>query len=225
MTPVLKLNWEKKLILFCVKKLIFLTGVTSKTNWVGKDIVDEMIDRSEPFIICAWHNDIYFSTWLLKEMNLTALISSSKDGEYINKILSGFGFRAVRGSSTRGGIGAMKQLVLCLKDRNPVAITPDGPQGPIHQVQEGIIVLAKMTGVPIIPWRYESSSCWNLNSWDNHKIPKPFTKIRSVFGKPLFVPKSTSKSDLDKYCQQLEILMKELMPYSNNRAKVFNKNF
>ena len=59
----------------------------------------------------------------------------------------------------------------------------------------------------------------------DHKIPKPFTKIRSVFGKPLFVPKSTSKSDLDKYCQQLEILMKDLMPYSNNRAKVFNKNF
>ena len=212
MTPVLKLNWEKKLILFCVKKLIFLTGVTSKTNWVGKDIVDEMIDRSEPFIICAWHNDIYFSTWLLKKMNLTALISSSRDGEYINQVLSGFGFRAVRGSSTRGGIGAMKQLVRCLKEGDSIAITPDGPQGPIHKVQEGIIALAKMTGAPIVPWRYEGNSCWNLNSWDNHKIPQPFSKISSVFGQPFYIPKSASNSDFGNYCQQLEMLMNDLIP-------------
>ena len=63
--------------------------MTAKISWVGKEIVDEMIESNRPFIICAWHNDIYFSTWLLKEMNLTALISSSRDGEYINQVLSG----------------------------------------------------------------------------------------------------------------------------------------
>ena len=212
MAPVLELDWDKKLILFGIKKFIFITGVTAKISLAGKEIIDELIEQRQPFIICAWHHDIYFTAWLLKNMNLTALISSSKDGEYINQILSGFGFRAVRGSSTRGGVGAMKQLVRCLKDGHSVAITPDGPQGPIHHVQEGIIALAKMTGVPIIPWRYEGSSCWNLNSWDKHKIPKPFTKISSVFGKPLFVPKSISNSDLAEYCTQLEILMKDLMP-------------
>ncbi|MGA1126579.1 MAG: lysophospholipid acyltransferase family protein, partial [bacterium] len=177
-----------------------------------KEIIDELMEKSQPFIICAWHHDIYFSSWLLKDFELTALISSSKDGEYINQILSGFGFRAVRGSSTRGGIGAMKQLVRCLKDGNAVAITPDGPQGPIHKVQEGIVALAKITGVPIIPWRYEASSCWKLNSWDSHKIPKPITKIKSVFGQPLYVPKSASSSDFGKYCQQLEMLMNDLIP-------------
>ena len=212
MAPVLELGWNKKLILFGIKKFIFLTGVTAKISWVGKEIVDEMIESSHPFIICAWHNDIYFSTWLLKEMNLTALISSSRDGEYINQVLSGFGFRAARGSSTRGGIGAMKNLVRCLKEGHSIAITPDGPQGPIHKVQEGIIALAKMTGAPIIPWRYEGNSCWNLNSWDNHKIPKPFSNIRSVFGKPFYIPKSASNSDFENYCQQLEILMNDLIP-------------
>ena len=212
MAPVLELGWNKKLILFGIKKFISLTGVTAKISWVGKEIVDDMIDSSHPFIICAWHNDIYFSTWLLKEMNLTALISSSRDGEYINHVLSGFGFRAVRGSSTRGGIGAMKQLVRCLKEGQSTAITPDGPQGPIHKVQEGIIALAKMTGAPIIPWRYEGNSCWNLNSWDNHKIPKPFSKISSVFGQPFYIPKSASNSDFENYCQQLEMLMNDLIP-------------
>ena len=212
MALVLDLGWNKKLILFGIKKFIFLTGVTAKISWGGKEIVDEMIESNRPFIICAWHNDIYFSTWLLKEMNLTALISSSRDGEYINQVLNGFGFRAVRGSSTRGGIGATKQLVRCLKEGQSIAITPDGPQGPIYKVQEGIIALAKMTGVPIIPWRYEGNSCWNLNSWDNHKIPKPFSKISSVFGQPFYIPKSASNSDFEIYCQQLEMRMNDLIP-------------
>ncbi|MGA0340918.1 MAG: lysophospholipid acyltransferase family protein [bacterium] len=206
------INLKKKLALKGIQGFIFFTGVTAKISWVRKEIIDELMEKSQPFIICAWHHDIYFSTWLLKDFKLTALISSSKDGEYINQILSGFGFRAVRGSSTRGGIGAMKQLVRCLKDGNAVAITPDGPQGPIHKVQEGIVALAKMTGVPIIPWRYEASSCWKLNSWDSHKIPKPITKIKSVFGQPLYVPKSASSSDFGKYCQQLEMLMNDLIP-------------
>ncbi len=212
MAPVLELDWDKEILLFGIKKFIYFTGLTAKISWIGKEITDELMEKSQPFIICAWHHDIYFSSWLLKDFELTALISSSKDGEYINQILSGFGFRAVRGSSTRGGIGAMKQLVRCLKDGNAVAITPDGPQGPIHRVQEGIVALAKMTGVPIIPWIYEASSCWKLNSWDSHKIPKPFTKIRSVVGQPLYVPKSASSSDFGKYCGQLEMLMNDLIP-------------
>ncbi|MGA0859047.1 MAG: lysophospholipid acyltransferase family protein [bacterium] len=206
------INLKKKLALKGIQGFIFFTGVTAKISWVRKEIIDELMEKSQPFIICAWHHDIYFSSWLLKDFELTALISSSKDGEYINQILSGFGFGSVRGSSTRGGIGAMKQLVRCLKDGNAVAITPDGPQGPIHKVQEGIVALAKMTGVPIIPWRYEASSCWKLNSWDSHKIPKPITKIKSVFGQPLYVPKSASSSDFGKYCQQLEMLMNDLIP-------------
>ena len=106
----------------------------------------------------------------------------------------------------------MKQLVRCLKDGHSVAITPDGPQGPIHKVQEGVVALAKMTGVPIIPWRYEGNSCWHLNSWDSHKIPKPFTKIRNVFGQPVYIPKSASSSEFWKYCQHLEMLMNDLIP-------------
>ena len=206
------INPKKKLAIKGIQGFIFLTGVTAKISWFGKEIIDELIEKSQPFIICAWHHDIYFSSWLLKDFELTALISSSKDGEYVNQVLSGFGFGAVRGSSTRGGIGAMKQLIRCLKEGNAVAITPDGPQGPIHKVQEGIVALAKMTGVPIIPWRYEASSCWKLNSWDSHKIPKPITKIKSVFGQPLYVPKSASSSDFGKYCQQLEMLMNDLIP-------------
>lgn len=212
MAPILGLDWGKKLTLFGIQKFIFFTGVTAKISLAGKEIIDELIEQRQPFIICAWHHDIYFTAWLLKNMNLIALISSSKDGEYINQILSVFGFRAVRGSSTRGGVGAMKQLVRCLKDGQSVAITPDGPQGPIHKVQEGVVALAKMTGVPIIPWRYEGSSCWHLNSWDSHKIPKPFTNIRSVFGQPVYIPKSTSSSEFGKYCQQLEMLMNDLIP-------------
>jgi lysophospholipid acyltransferase (LPLAT)-like uncharacterized protein len=212
-----ELNWKKKLVLNGVERFIFFTGITSQITIVGEEIIQKSFLQAQPTIVCLWHQDIYFSAWLLRNLDLTALISSSKDGEYIYRVLRKFGFTAVRGSSTRGGISAMKQLVRCLKAGNSVAITPDGPQGPVHKVQEGIIALAKMTGAPIIPWKYEGSACWSLSSWDSHKIPKPFSKIQSAFGKPLFVPKSACSSDLAKYCQQLETMMSELLPESEQK--------
>ena len=174
-------------------------------------------------IVATWHQNIYFSIWLLRKEDLTALISSSDDGEAIYDVFDHYGYQAVRGSSTRGGIPALKQLIKLLKDKTSVAITPDGPLGPPEKIQSGVILLAKYSGVPIIPWHYEADHQWNLNSWDRHKIPKPFSKIIEAFGEPFHVPKNLLPEDVPVFCEKLEKIMKELAQKTTEETSNNNK--
>ena len=138
------------------------------------------------------------------------MISSSDDGEVIYDVFAHFGYQAVRGSTARGGIPALKQLIKLLKDKTSVAITPDGPLGPPEKIQSGVVLLAKYSGVPIIPWHYEAKHLWKLKSWDRHKIPKPFTTIVESFGEPFHVPKELLPEEVPVICGKLEAILQEL---------------
>ena len=104
----------------------------------------------------------------------------------------------------------MKQLIKLLEQKTSVAITPDGPLGPPEKIQSGVVLLAKYSGVPIIPWHYEASRQWRLKSWDRHKIPKPFTTVVESYGEPFLVPKDLSSEEVPVFCEKLEANLKEL---------------
>jgi len=190
--------------------MIRLIGITTTVKHVNKDVLANSIKEYGSVILTTWHQNIFFSIWLLKEHKLTALISSSEDGEIVQNVFSHYGFTAVRGSTTRGGIPALKQLINLLKENTSVAITPDGPLGPPEKIQSGVILLAKYAGVPIIPWHYEPLHQWRLKSWDQHKIPKPFTSVIESFGNPFHVPKKLLAKDVHLYCEKLEKTLKKL---------------
>ena len=183
-------SWKKRILRWLITRiLVFLIRVTGKTTRVQRlnyEVFKSILEEYGSVIVATWHQNIYFSIWLLRKEDLTALISSSDDGEAIYDVFDHYGYQAVRGSSTRGGIPALKQLIKLLKDKTSVAITPDGPLGPPKKIQSGVILLAKYSGVPIIPWHYEANHQWNLNSWDRHKIPKPFSKIIETFGEKTY---------------------------------------
>ena len=151
----------------------------------------------------------------MRNHDLTALISSSDDGEAICDVFAKFGYTAVRGSTTRGGIPALKQLIKLLEQKTSVAITPDGPLGPPEKIQSGVVLLAKYSGVPIIPWHYEADSQWRLKSWDRHKIPKPFTAVVESYGEPFLVPKDLSTEGVSEFCEKLEAELKKLARKTN----------
>jgi hypothetical protein len=130
-------------------------------------------------------------------------------------VFAKFGYKAVRGSTTRGGIPALKQLIKLLEQKTSVAITPDGPLGPPEKIQSGVVLLAKYSGVPIIPWHYEAASQWRLKSWDRHKIPKPFTAVVESYGEPFLVPKDLSSEEVSEFCEKLEADLKELAQKTN----------
>jgi lysophospholipid acyltransferase (LPLAT)-like uncharacterized protein len=167
---------------------------------------------SGPMIFAFWHNRLLLMPRLcqffLPQRRFIALISRSGDGEVITEICAKFGIKAVRGSSSRQGAIAFRELVrLVEKERFDVAITPDGPRGPRYQVQPGILQLSQMTGCPIIPTTYDLSSKWEMPSWDRFQVPKPFSRCRLVVGEPFIVP--ASAEDLSSYSVRLAKAMGE----------------
>ncbi len=206
--------WKKKFQRWFITKiltlLILIIGYTTRLKQINKKVLKDNIKEYGSVIVATWHKNIFFSIWLLQNHDLTALISSSDDGDAIFDVFTKFGYRAVRGSTSRGGIPALKQLIKLLKQKTSVAITPDGPLGPPEKIQSGVILLAKYSGIPIIPWHYEAVSQWRLKSWDRHKIPKPFTNIVESYGEPFLVPKDLSSEEVQEFCEKLENSLKDL---------------
>lgn len=220
-------SWKKRILHWLITRilvvLIRVTGSSTRVQRLNYEVLKSILEEYGSVIVATWHQNIYFSIWLLRKEDLTALISSSDDGEAIYDVFDHYGYQAVRGSSTRGGIPALKQLIKLLKDKTSVAITPDGPLGPPEKIQSGVILLAKYSGVPIIPWHYEADHQWNLNSWDRHKIPKPFSKIIEAFGEPFHVPKNLLPEDVPVFCEKLEKIMKELAQKTTEETSNNNK--
>ena len=171
-----------------------------------------------PAIYGIWHNRLAVSMKIhygyIKPRNrtsgLVALVSASKDGGFLSSILECFKVQPVRGSSSRRGPQALLELTTWADRGYDLAITPDGPRGPRYIVQEGIISLAQITGLPIIPvschlnWK----SC--LKSWDRFQIPLPFSKCEMIFEKPIRVPREALDAEREALRKQLEQTLKEM---------------
>ena len=150
-----------------------------------------------------WHGRILPGTVYFKRRGIVVITSENFDGEWIARIITRFGYGTARGSSSRGALKAMLQLVRDVQDR-PVAFTLDGPRGPARVAQPGAVWLSKATGNPIIPFHLESDRHWTLDSWDRTQIPKPFARVGLAFAPPIVVPRDADAGRLDESRQQLE---------------------
>ncbi len=130
------------------------------------------------------------------------LISSSKDGELIARVLSYFGHEAVRGSSSRGGSKAFKALLRMAKEPFDFALTPDGPKGPRHQAKDGVIQLARLTGRPVVPLAYVCSRGHRFASWDRFLCPYPFAHAVYSYGEALFYQSGESTESFRERIEQ-----------------------
>ena len=149
----------------------------------------------ENYIGALWHNRLLFICYALKRFVPhrpgAGLISKSSDGDLVAALTQRSGFDVVRGSSSRMGAGALRGLSGVLESHLDVLLTPDGPRGPAYEPGPGAIFLAQKTGAPILPINMEFSGCWRLKSWDRFILPRPFSKVRLIFG-PLFRVRSTT---------------------------------
>jgi lysophospholipid acyltransferase (LPLAT)-like uncharacterized protein len=145
--------------------------------------------KQQPVIFAIWHNRLLMLPRVFDPSFPTrqsyGLISASRDGDLIAKFIERSGYGTIRGSSSRKGVIALRQLVETLRADGNVLVTPDGPRGPVYQVSQGIIFLAQKSGAPIVPIHMEYSSCWRLKSWDRFVVPRPFAKLRAIFGAPI----------------------------------------
>lgn len=206
--------WKEAFELWFIPWLVYvivrLLRATQRVKVHGAHHRQELLAKNAPYILAIWHENVLFAPILCSGWNIGILISASKDGEMITRLVKRFGHSAFRGSSTRGGRAALHALRKHLKAGGSAAITPDGPVGPRHKIKPGIISAAQFTGAPILPWHYESERQWVLTkTWDKHKIPKPFSTIHVHIGAPIYVDREIPAQALDHEFARVEALLLE----------------
>jgi lysophospholipid acyltransferase (LPLAT)-like uncharacterized protein len=157
--------------------------------------------RQERFIYAFWHESMLATT--IFRTRIKALISQHADGEFVAQIFRHLRIGTVRGSTNRGGVGAMLRMVKASRDSH-IGILPDGPRGPRRQVHPGLLSLAKHTGLPIIGVGVGFTNAWRFKSWDRFAVPMPCSSIRIVTTLPLGVPGTSNSDELEKYRVELE---------------------
>ena len=162
------------------------------------------LDRGEPVIFSLWHGRLLPLTYFHRRLKVTAIISQSRDGDFIAQLVEGWGFETARGSTSRGGRQALTGLVRALRAGRSVAITPDGPRGPRQRLQTGVLTVAQLSGRPIVPVACGATRAWWPGGWDRFCVPKPFSRVRVLYGRSRYVPRDASPDDVARHAEELE---------------------
>ena len=166
------------------------------TQVIGAEHMDALAAEGKPIIPCYWHQKQMFCIYYLcharvKDFRMGALVSPSRDGEVAALVLERLGVKPIRGSGTRTGAQAVRELYLAMKkDGVSPVMTPDGSQGPFHEFKHGPVMLSQLSGAPMVPVTYAPRRAWKLKNWDRHLIPYPFTRIVIAIGAPRVAPRS-----------------------------------
>ncbi len=197
-----------KVGLFFVKylgaMLVKLMGMFWRYEIINKNHNDRVL-------YLFWHRNILPLLYLRRGEGVGVMISSSKDGDYVAEPAKVLGFRPIRGSITRGGAKAAREMIKFARE-NSICIVPDGPKGPACKIKNGAGIVALLSGLPIIPAVVHIDREWVFNSWDRFRLPKPFAKIYVEYGKEY---KIDDKKKISEVLTEIEADMsKTLEKYS-----------
>ncbi len=178
------LTWRTRTAIRLGGWLLRVLGATWRTRVYGRQA---LLDRgvSDPRVVYTlWHGQMLPIVWVHRQTT-AVMISEHRDGEIIARVIGGLGFSAVRGSTSRGGARALLETVQVLKGGTDIAITPDGPRGPLHSFAPGALLLAFRAQADVVPIVAHVDRKWQLKSWDRFEIPKPFARVTVVYGTPV----------------------------------------
>lgn len=170
---------------------------------------DKRFLREQQAIVAIWHNRIfvpcYFYRYVIRgRVKMSMLASASKDGTMLAAVAEDYGMSVVRGSSGRRGAEGFMDMVRELHAGKSMCITPDGPKGPVYTCRPGVIKLASLSAIPIVPIRIRYLHCLRVRSWDRFFIPLPFSRVIFEIGEPMSVPPELTSDALSAQCRQLE---------------------
>lgn len=183
-------------------------------RWEIRDVAGVFDSKRQGLIWGFWHNRLFLFPWTHQEWfpNIpgTILTSPSGDGQIIADVCESFGIQAARGSSSKPekGMSALMTLAAKVREGHEIGITPDGPRGPIYTVQPGIVKLAQLTGVPIIPAHLHYSHFIQFKTWDKFMLPLPFAKVTLVLDKPHHIPRRMTEEEFEEKRAALEEVMR-----------------
>jgi lysophospholipid acyltransferase (LPLAT)-like uncharacterized protein len=172
-----------------------------------------------PVIYVVWHARLLMLPYLYRDRGLRVLVSRSRDGEMIARLVRRFGFVVVRGSSSRGGAEGLRGLARALREGHSVIVVPDGPRGPSETVKPGVVVLARLTGAPVVPMALGASSEWRARSWDGFRVPKPFARCVVRFGGPVRVGRPAGRRADESPRKEIEAALREVTWRADEEAR------
>ncbi|MCF8031596.1 MAG: lysophospholipid acyltransferase family protein [Desulfarculaceae bacterium] len=188
-------------------RLLRLLFRTCRNRILRPDLVEKFFDAGKPGIGVTWHRGAIYFLYFFGAQHPAIMISRSRDGEYLARYLKIMGGVPVRGSSSRGGLAALKEMADYLRDHPDgyAATVADGPRGPSCRAKKGMIALAARTGLPLVPMMWSSNQVWVLKkTWDRTMIPKPFAKVVLTAGREFHYPPDIKGEELEQARQELE---------------------
>ena len=171
-----------------------------------------------PAVYAFWHRCVFMATWKYRQLDVAVMTSRSFDGEYIARIISKFGYRPVRGSSSRGAVGALIGMRKELEEGRTAAFTIDGPRGPKYLAKPGPVLLAQKTGYPIATFHFAPERAWTLNSWDQFMIPMPFSRVLLRVGKLIHVPPDADDQGQQRYHAEMQATLDRIRIYAEEHV-------
>lgn len=221
--PLSEYSLKERLLIYLADRVFFLLitliGKTVRFEIEGWENFEAIANNGDLPIYTFWHNKIFLGTYFFRGRGIVVVTSQSFDGEYIARFIQRFGYGAVRGSSTRGGAGALIESIRCMRAGRAAGFTVDGPKGPRYEAKTGPVVLAKKTGNPMMPFTVEAKNSWTVKSWDALQIPRPFTRAKLIIGKPIYVPRDAGDAETEKKRRELQDSLDELTAFGEQWRK------
>lgn len=175
-----------------------------------------LLESGEPVVLTLWHDGIFATAPYLRVVarrgvEVTYLVSPSVDGDLVARVVRRIGGRVVRGSATRSGVKAMRELHRAIVRRHAAAVVlPDGPHGPAHVYKQGALVVARLSGAAVLPVGCAAGRQWRLRTWDRLRVPQPFARVCVEIGEPVRVPRDADDAAMESGRRGLEATLERL---------------
>jgi lysophospholipid acyltransferase (LPLAT)-like uncharacterized protein len=202
--------------LFVLSQVVNLLCKSLKVTFKNKEVINNLENQNRNFVLAFWHGQMLLAWYLHRNKNFTALISKSKDGDLLEKILRPWKYNVVRGSSSNGGDVALSIMVDYARNNESVVITPDGPRGPAKRMKAGAVITAKKSRIPLILVGVGYKKKRVLKSWDKFEIPKFYSEAKAVYSDPIYVNSDLSFDDTSAFILNCERILNELQIEANN---------
>lgn len=190
---------------YIIYVLIYLCCITIRCRNNSPENEDYFKNMSGKYILTLWHSRIFYLFYYFRNRpDLNLLISPSEDGDLLARLAVLMGYSVIRGSTYKNSFTAARQLIAVLKKNKNIIVIADGSRGPRHKAQPGTVVLARITGSPLIPMTYSAKRKFELDSWDRFLLPLPFTQCNLDFGRPILLPKDADKEFVEIKLDELE---------------------
>ena len=150
------------------------------------------------------------ATYYFRHRGIVVMISNNRDGEYIARVIQGFGYGVARGSSTRGSHGATVEILRALKAKKDVGFAMDGPRGPRYIAKPGAAYVALKSGNPVLPFNISVEKKWVVRSWDHFMVPKPFSRTLILIGEPIYIQADAPEEEIQRMERQIQSSLVEL---------------